>query len=233
MSAPIWAILVAAGAGRRLGEKLPKQYLPLAGRRMLEHSLARLLDEPAVAGVVAVLAPGDIEWPKLRIAARKPLLTASGGAERADSVCAGLEAVIAQAGAEAWALVHDAARPCLSAELLRDFIAKLRDDEVGGLLAVPARDTLKRARADGRAQETLEREGIWQAQTPQMFRAGALLQAYRAARASGRTPTDDASVMELAGRAPRLVRGSADNFKVTLPEDLRLAALILSGREKA
>ncbi len=230
MSLPVWAVLVAAGAGKRLGSALPKQYLPLAGRSMLEHSLSRLLDEPLIEGIIVVLAAGDEHWPKLKIQAGKTLLTAVGGAERADSVCAGLRTVIAQAGEDAWALVHDAARPCLDAELLRSFIEQIRDDPVGGLLAAPARDTLKRV-VEVRVRETLDRNVIWQAQTPQMFRAGELLAAYETALAAGEAPTDDASAMEAAGRSPRVVEGPADNIKVTAAADLPLAEFILKQRE--
>ncbi len=229
MSAPVWGVLVAAGGGRRFGGKKPKQYLKLAGRSMLEHSLSRLLEEPLISGVVVVLAAGDKQWPKLKIQARKPLVTEVGGAERADSVCAGLRAVIAQAGENAWALVQDAARPCLRADTLHTFIEQLREDSVGGLLAVPARDTLKRV-VEVRVRETLDRKVIWQAQTPQMFRAGELLAAYAAAITAGGAPTDDAAAMEAAGHSPRVVEGPADNIKITTAEDLPLAEFMLRQR---
>lgn len=229
MSQRIWAVLVAAGGGSRFGDATPKQYLPLAGRSMLEHSLGAFLSEDLIAGVVLVLAANDGRWPQLDIKSSKPLLHVIGGAERADSVCAGLRTVVAQADAEVWALVHDAARPCLQTHVLRKFIEQLRDDPVGGLLALPSHDTLKQMNDDGRVSATVNRDRIWYAQTPQMFRAGALLQAYEAAAKAGISPTDDAGAMEYVGLAPRVVRGQATNLKVTTREDMKLAEYILSG----
>lgn len=229
MSQRVWAVLVAAGGGRRFGAAIPKQYLPLAGRSMLEHSLARLLEEKLIAGVVVVLAANDNHWSRLQLRNEKPLLQVTGGRERADSVCAGLRTVITQASAQAWALVHDAARPCLRADVLHGFIEQLRDEAVGGLLAVPSRDTLKQVDGNERVSATVNRDRIWYAQTPQMFRAGALLQAYEAAAKADKLPTDDAAAMEHIGQAPRVIRGHADNLKVTTHEDLKLAEYILSG----
>ncbi len=231
MSRAIWAVVVAAGGGKRFGGATPKQYSPLAGRTVLEHSLNLLLEEALVDGLVVVLAADDTRWRQLKISSSKPLHTATGGVERAGSVCAGLRAVIAQAGAEVWALVHDAARPCLRADVLHRFVEQLHDDAVGGLLAAPARDTLKRV-VEVRVRETLDRKVIWQAQTPQMFRAGELLAAYEASLAAGAAPTDDAAAMEAAGHSPRIVEGPADNIKLTTAEDLPLAEFILRQREK-
>ncbi|MGH8529620.1 MAG: 2-C-methyl-D-erythritol 4-phosphate cytidylyltransferase [Nevskiales bacterium] len=232
MNEAVWAVLVAAGGGKRFGNATPKQYLPLAGRSMLEHSLGLLLNEDLIAGVVVVLAGNDGRWPQLGIKSGKPLLQVTGGAERADSVCAGLRAVVAQAGAEGWALVHDAARPCLRIDVLRKFIEQLRDDPVGGLLAVPSHDSLKQVNDQERVSATVNRDRIWYAQTPQMFRAGALLRAYEAAAKAGVSPTDDAGAMEYVGHAPRVVQGHATNLKVTTPEDLQLAEHILWGKSQ-
>lgn len=225
-----WAVVVAAGRGQRFGSALPKQYQPLFGRTVLEHSLAPFLRHNSIGGVVLVLAKDDFRGRAVAKSKSKPIRVVEGGMERAHSVCAGLKAVIEQAGSDAWALVHDAARPCLSDALLQRLLDELAVDAIGGLLALPARDTLKRA-FHGRVAETLDRSTIWQAQTPQMFRAGALLAAYEAALSAAELPTDEAAAMERAGQAPRLIEGSSDNLKITSPADLRLAEQILSERK--
>lgn len=231
----IWAIVVAGGRGQRFGGEMPKQYLGLRDRSVLEWSCLPFLQHPAVAGLVVVLPAGDDHGPALlrRLSADKQLLQVSGGAERAESVCAGLRAIIAEAGPDSWALVHDAARPCLHPDSLTTLINSLKTHAVGGLLAVPARDTLKRARIDSggvEVCETLDRREIWQAQTPQMFRAGVLLAAYESALAAGLVPTDEAAAVEQQGLVPQLIEGRPDNLKITTPADLRLADFLLQER---
>lgn len=216
-----WAVIPAAGVGARMAADRPKQYLPLAGRTLIEHTLACFLDHPALKGVVVSLAEDDPFWPALPCAHDPRVQRAPGGAERADSVLSALLQLSAQgAGEQDWVLVHDAARPNLARSDLDRLLTALADDAVGGLLAVPARDTLKRADADGRAQQTIDRSVVWQAYTPQMFRLGPLQRALADAMVAGVAVTDDASAMEWAGQFPRLVEGRADNIKVTRPEDL-------------
>ncbi|PVZ20742.1 MULTISPECIES: 2-C-methyl-D-erythritol 4-phosphate cytidylyltransferase [unclassified Pseudomonas] len=216
-----WAVIPAAGVGARMAADRPKQYLPLAGRTLIEHTLACFLDHPALKGVVVSLAEDDPFWPALPCAHDPRVQRAPGGAERADSVLSALLQLSAQgAGDQDWVLVHDAARPNLARSDLDHLLTALADDAVGGLLAVPARDTLKRADADGRAQQTIDRSVVWQAYTPQMFRLGPLQRALADAMVAGVAVTDDASAMEWAGQFPRLVEGRADNIKVTRPEDL-------------
>ncbi len=216
-----WAVIPAAGIGTRMQADRPKQYLPLAGRCILEHTLDCFLDHPGLKGLVVCLAAGDPYWPDLPSAHDSRILAVEGGGERADSVLNGLQA-LGRLGATAqdWVLVHDAARPNLARSDLDRLLGELAEDPVGGLLAVPARDTLKRSRPDGRVLETVDRSHIWQAFTPQMFRLGALREALGAALAGRAAITDEASAMELAGLAPSLVEGRADNLKVTRPEDL-------------
>lgn len=218
----------AAGSGARLGGPLPKQYLRLHGRSLLEWSLAPLLACRWIAGVVVVLAEGDRRFGKLEVARHPRIVTASGADTRAASVLAGLKAVPARPSAT-YVLVHDAARPCVqAADLLR-----LRDaasDRHGGLLATPAVDTLKRA-ARGRSITTLDRSEVWQAQTPQMFRLDLLRRALEDCSAQNLAVTDEASAMEAAGLRPRLVKASSGNLKVTYPEDLRLAEFWLALRK--
>ncbi|CAD5108302.1 2-C-methyl-D-erythritol 4-phosphate cytidylyltransferase [Zestomonas carbonaria] len=216
-----WAVIPAAGIGSRMRADRPKQYLELAGRTILEHTLGCFLDHPRLRRLVVSLAADDPWWPGLACAGDPRIERVAGGKERADSVLNAL-ARLAELGAgdDDWVLVHDAARPNLSAFDLDLLLAELADDPVGGLLAVPARDTLKRAGPDGRVRETVDRSVIWQAYTPQMFRFAALYRALSDALVAGVAITDEASALEWAGQAPRLVEGRADNLKITRPEDL-------------
>ncbi|MBA1201350.1 2-C-methyl-D-erythritol 4-phosphate cytidylyltransferase [Pseudomonas capeferrum] len=216
-----WAVIPAAGVGARMAADRPKQYLQLGSQTLIEHSLDCFLDHPALKGVVVSIAADDPYWPGLRCASNSHVLCATGGRERADSVLNALLLLHAQGAAQNdWVLVHDAARPNLARSDLDRLLAELADDPVGGLLAVPARDTLKRADKDGRVSATVDRSTIWQAFTPQMFRLGALHRALADSLVAGVTITDEASAMEWAGQAPRLIEGRSDNIKVTRPEDL-------------
>ncbi|HSC85214.1 MAG TPA: 2-C-methyl-D-erythritol 4-phosphate cytidylyltransferase [Pseudomonas sp.] len=216
-----WLVIPAAGIGSRMRADRPKQYLALAGQTILEHTLDCFLDHPQLKGLVLCLAADDPWWAALPAARDPRIQRVDGGSERADSVLNGLLRLLELGAAEEdWVLVHDAARPNLARSDLDQLLAELADDPVGGLLAVPARDTLKRARADGRVAETVDRSVIWQAYTPQMFRFAALHQALADALVAGVAITDEASALEWAGQAPRLVEGRADNLKVTRPEDL-------------
>ncbi|HXU92456.1 MAG TPA: 2-C-methyl-D-erythritol 4-phosphate cytidylyltransferase [Gallionella sp.] len=217
------ALVPAAGFGARMGHELPKQYLPLAGKPMIAHALETLCACPDLSTVFVVLAPDDTlfhgyDWShcgeKLQ-----PLYC--GGSTRAESVANGLLA--SELEPDDWVLVHDAARPCLTQAHLSKLIVELRDDAVGGILAVPMADTLKRADANHRIAYTEPREGLWQAQTPQMFRSGLLAQALQQCR----TVTDEASAIEALGLQPKLVASESTNFKVTYPQDLLLAELLL------
>ena len=223
----IFALVPAAGCGSRMGSELPKQYLQLAGQPMIYHALLTLCASLDVKTVFVVLAPDDVYWHgydwSLFGDKLQPLFC--GGATRAESVLNGLMA--AELELDDWLLVHDAARPCLSPEQLARLIDELREDEVGGILAVPVADTLKRVDAECRIVHTENREGVWQAQTPQMFRTGLLLQALRTAP----NVTDDASAVEALGFHPKLVTSSASNFKVTYPQDIELAELLLAKRK--
>lgn len=218
---PFWVVIPAAGIGSRMRADRPKQYLQLAGRALIEHTLSCFLDHPRLRGLVVCLAPDDPWWPTLECARNERIARCTGGAERADSVLAGLLHLQSLgASGDDWVLVHDAARPNLARSDLDLLLAELADDKVGGLLAVPARDTLKRVGADGRVAQTLDRSEVWQAYTPQMFRTATLQRTLADALVAGVTVTDESSAMEWAGLAPRLIEGRADNLKVTRPEDL-------------
>ena len=224
-----WALIPAAGIGKRMGSDTPKQYLALLGRPVIAHSIERLGNHPRMAGIIVVLRSGDPFWPHVELQCRVPVWTAIGGVQRCDSVLHGLRELSEHAASDDWVLVHDAARPCLRDREVDRLIEELGDDPVGGLLAVPVSDTLKRADHRQRVLETVQRRGLWCAQTPQMFRMGALLPALQEAIQRGGEVTDEAAAMEYAGAQPRLVVGDLRNIKVTHPEDLSLAALYLRG----
>jgi 2-C-methyl-D-erythritol 4-phosphate cytidylyltransferase len=225
MAARCVGLIPAAGQGARLGGETPKQYLELAGRPMLAHAAAALLAHPAVDLAFVVLAPDDERWATHDWGAFGDRLAPlwCGGATRRDSVLNGLIAMANVVDPEDWVLVHDAARPCLARDDLGRLIESVRDDEVGGVLAIPLADTLKRADGADRVAATEPRAGLWLAQTPQMFRHGTLL---RAIGGAGQV-TDEASAVEALGLRPRLVSGSARNIKVTFAGDAAIAAQLL------
>jgi 2-C-methyl-D-erythritol 4-phosphate cytidylyltransferase len=227
-----WGVVPAAGTGRRMGAAIPKQYLPLRGRIVLDWTLDRLCSHTRLDAVVVVLAPEDRLWLKSPFFAHPKICIAQGGQERAHSVLNGLTRLSDRANEEDWVLIHDAARPCLRHSDVDRLIHELHEHPVGGLLGVPVRDTVKRAAADGAVTATLDRGGLWRAFTPQMFRLGELTQALRTAIDSGIPLTDDASAIERRGRHPLLVEGHADNIKVTTPEDLASAAFFLCEQER-
>jgi 2-C-methyl-D-erythritol 4-phosphate cytidylyltransferase len=219
-----WVVMPAAGIGRRFGAERPKQYAALCGRTVIEWALAPFLADRRCAGVMVALAAQDPYWGAVAPAG---VQTTLGGAERSHSVRNALTALAGQAEATAWVLVHDAARPCLAAAELDRMIETLAEHPLGGLLATPAADTLKRADAAGCIEHTIDRTGLWRALTPQMFRYGMLCAALDRAHAAGRTPTDEAQAIEWCGERPQLVAGSAANLKITSAADLTLAAAVL------
>lgn len=224
---PSWCVVPAAGRGTRVGGDRPKQYLPLAGQPLILHTLQRLAAHPMVAGLLVVLDRDDALWPGWTSLCGKPLLTATGGLARCDSVRAGLEALPASVAADDFVLVHDAARPCVRALDVSRLVEEASRTD-GGLLAAPLRDTLKAADLRGRSERTVPRERYWRALTPQLFRRGQLAAALAAAAAAGVEASDEAMAMELAGYAPLLVEGAEDNLKVTTPADFGLAEFLLA-----
>ncbi len=227
------ALIPAAGSGSRIGEAVPKQYLSIAGKPMIYHALHALHHASRITRVCVVLAPDDVDWERYdwRQFDDKLTVLRCGGATRAESVTNGLRSLLISGEIldQDWVLVHDAARPGLCVALIERLLDQLTDDKVGGLLAIPLADTLKRAGRDHRVACTEPREGLWQAQTPQMFRAGMLLEALQSAPDN---ITDDASAIEAIGYAPKLVLGDAYNFKVTYPQDMALATSVLREKNK-
>jgi 2-C-methyl-D-erythritol 4-phosphate cytidylyltransferase len=225
-----WAVVPAAGTGSRMGADVPKQYLQLAGATVLEHSVKALLACDRIEGVVVALHPADEHGQALAVLADERVRTVAGAQERSGSVLAGLHGLSAWAASGDWVLVHDAARPCLRAADIERLIDEVISSGVGGILAEPVVDTVKQAGNDRRVVATLDRSTLWRAQTPQMFRLGELRAALEEAARRGAPVTDEASAMELAGRPVQLVPGSRDNLKVTVAEDLALAAWYLAQR---
>jgi 2-C-methyl-D-erythritol 4-phosphate cytidylyltransferase / 2-C-methyl-D-erythritol 2,4-cyclodiphosphate synthase len=224
-----WAVVPAAGAGRRFGGGQPKQYARIAGRTLLEWSLQPFIDDVRCRAILVAVAADDPEWPRLPVP-RDKVETAPGGAERSDSVRSALAMLAPRARADDWVLVHDAVRPCLPRVDLDRLISQLALHPVGGLLAVPVADTLKSA-MPGEGSTTVDRAGLWRALTPQMFRFGPLSRALDAAAAQGRVPTDEAQAIEWAGGTPVLVAGSAMNVKVTTADDLAVVRASLAGEQ--
>jgi 2-C-methyl-D-erythritol 4-phosphate cytidylyltransferase len=225
--ARLWCVVPAAGRSTRVGGDVPKQYLPLAGRPLLLHTLDRLAAHPRIAGIVVVLAAHDRHWPGLNELNGKPVRVAPGGGERADSVLAGLLELRESAATEEFVLVHDAARPCVSAEDISRLL-ELGVPAGGALLAAPLRDTLKRAGTDQRVIETQSRDSRWRALTPQLFRYGELVAALQSSCDAGTIVTDEAMAMERAGHRPLLIEGAESNIKVTTRADFALAEFLLA-----
>ncbi len=228
-----WAVIPAAGVGKRMGSDRPKQYLSLAGKTVLEHSLDRLLDCPEISGAVVSISAGDEFWRDLDYQHKKTVLLADGGKERSYSVLSALKVLSQTADDNDWVLVHDAARPCVRQEDIHKLIHSCKDHSVGGILAVPVKDTIKESTgSEGvdlpesclpEIRETVDRSKLWHAQTPQMFRLGYLRDALSKALNAGAEITDEASAVERQGCQPLLVEGHADNIKITRQEDVNLA----------
>ena len=243
-----WLVMPAAGVGRRFGQSIPKQYADLHGRTVMEWSLAPFLYDSRCLGVVVVLGETDPHWPA--VAARLPamtgehplgevtaqtaslprVVTALGGKDRSDSVRNGLDALSDRAGPDDWVLVHDAARPCVLRQDVDKLLDRVRSHRIGGLLATPAADTLKRAGDHKDVLQTVDRANLWRALTPQMFRYRALCDALDEAQEHSRSPTDEAQALEWVGERPLIVEGSTTNIKITSADDLVIAVALLAAQ---
>ena len=224
-----FAVVPAAGVGKRVGGNIPKQYLPIHGKSILEHTLTELLLVDRLEKIIVPVGAEDNHWQDLLVFSSSRIMVTQGGGERVDSVLAGLNACV-DADNNDWVLVHDVARPCVQAGSINQLIDTLQDHPVGGLLAVPATDTMKQA-AGNDVLKTVDRSRLWHAQTPQMFPLSLLKESIEKGLAAGADITDEASAIELQGLQPRLVEGLRSNIKVTRPEDLALAAYYLENKE--
>jgi 2-C-methyl-D-erythritol 4-phosphate cytidylyltransferase len=225
-----WALITAAGRGDRFGADLPKQYLELCGKAVIEHSLECFCTYEKITGLVVVIDGQDEHGKRLLRAVSthgKRLIVAEGGVERAQSVLNGLCELAKIAAPQDWVLVHDAARPCLRHADIDSLINALADHPVGGLLGVPVSDTVKRVGKACEVLETVNRDELWRAQTPQMFRIGALIAALNLAMERNINVTDEAAAMALTGAVPLMVESHADNIKITYLSDLALAEFYL------
>lgn len=221
------AIVPAAGVGSRMQADRPKQYLTIHGKTVLEHTVEKLLSHPLITRVIVAISEGDPYYPTLALSQRQDVITVAGGKERADSVLSGLN-YVCEHQLSTWVMVHDAARPCVSLTDIDQLIAQSLHHGCGAILAAPVRDTMKRANAQQSIEHTVEREALWHALTPQMFKTEQLTHALTSALSEGVAITDEASALEWLGESPALVKGSADNIKITQPEDLALAEFYLT-----
>ena len=227
----VWAVVPAAGSGRRFRSDIPKQYFALGTRPVIAHVIAKLAAVRGVAGIVAAVAPADPWWEETARSFDTPVVRVDGGAERRDSVMNALDYLGTVASADDPVLVHDAVRPCVTVADIERVVAASRRHQHGAVLGAPVADTLKRAGARGTIAETVDRSGLWRAFTPQVFPLGRLRTALRSAIADGFMVTDEAQAMERAGACPALVEGSPGNIKITRPQDLALAGAWLGAQE--
>jgi 2-C-methyl-D-erythritol 4-phosphate cytidylyltransferase len=226
----VFALVLAAGQGTRIGDAVPKQYIPIAGKPMMFHSIEALAAVARIERLFVVLAPLDRHWGEHDWSALPEKIEAAfcGGSHRAESVLNTLKHLESRIAKDDWVLVHDAARPCIVTELVEQFLDEIGEDQVGGLLSMPLADTLKRAEEHQRVEATVSRAGLWRAQTPQMFRYEAL----RRGLEKNPKATDESEAVESLGYAPRLVEGENSNIKVTFAEDIQIAELILEHRDR-
>jgi len=227
LPASYFALIPAAGVGARMAAGSPKQYLPVAGKPMLRHALDAFSSNGSIAHTYVVVSHDDGQIDAVLPPSGVTALR-HGGATRMETILNALRALAGTIADDDWVLVHDAARPGLTAALIARLIDTVGDDAVGGLLALPVVDTVKRSGAGGRVGATVSRDGLWLAQTPQMFRYRLLLRALEAAESTPALITDDASAVEALGFSPRLVEGHPRNLKVTLPADIRIAEMYLA-----
>lgn len=227
-----WAVVPAAGVGRRMNVDIPKQYLEIKGKPLIEHTIERLLDFSCLEKIVVVLDSEDEYHQSIELLRNPRIQLAEGGDERYHSVLNGLRVLLDMADPNDWVLVHDVARPCIRRADLEWLVNQLHNHPVGGLLGSPVTDTIKRAGADGVISETVDRQGLWHALTPQMFRLGMLHDAMVKAITDKMPVTDEASAIEYSGKQPVMVEGHADNIKVTRGTDLALASLYIEQQSK-
>ncbi|WP_299876148.1 2-C-methyl-D-erythritol 4-phosphate cytidylyltransferase [uncultured Cocleimonas sp.] len=232
----VWVVIPAAGVGSRMEAEKPKQYLKIADRTIIEHTLACFINHPQVAGIIVALSSDDPYWKQLNIKQNKtPIFTVEGGKDRSDSVEQALVylRMVERIDDDSWVMVHDAARPCVS-QLDIDALLEIRSGEsVGAILATPVRDTMKRSFPDQfRISHTESRENLWHALTPQLFKLGPLMKALEFCKTKSIAVTDEASAFEALGEHPELVKGGHENIKVTYPSDIQYASFLLKNKQK-
>jgi len=236
-----WAVIPAAGVGKRMQSATPKQYLPLLGRSILYHSVSLFIQHPKIDGVAIAVSEGDEYWPEVKqqldtlqkeLGSNKTILIAPGGKERSDSVYSALNCLTDSLTNNDWVLVHDAARPCLILDDIDKLISQLSDQTIGGLLGLPMADTVKFCNSQQNVEKTVDRSHLWRALTPQMFRFGQLFVALKHAQENNLPITDESSALELLGYKPVMIEGHNENIKITHPDDLALAEKFLLKDQK-
>jgi 2-C-methyl-D-erythritol 4-phosphate cytidylyltransferase len=220
-NARYWVVIPAAGVGKRMGVDKPKQYISVNDKTIIEHTINCFINREEIEAVVVVISKEDEYWPDMSIAKHDKVITAPGGVERYHSVANGLQVLQDKAEENDWILVHDAARPCLNQSAIDRLMIELRSHEVGGILALPCRDTMKRSNESGEIIDTVERESLWHAQTPQMFKYSKLSAAIEKTLSDDIVVTDEAMAMELSGYKPMLIQGHQENIKITHKDDLQ------------
>lgn len=220
-NARYWVVIPAAGVGKRMGVDKPKQYIQVSDKTILEHTIDCFIDREEIEKIVVAISNTDEYWPELEISKHEKVITAPGGAERYQSVFNGLKELEGKSDKNDWVLVHDAARPCLSQSAIDRLMIELRENEVGGILAMPCRDTMKRSNESNEITDTVERESLWHAQTPQMFKYEKLYSAINDVIEKDLIVTDEAMAIELSGFKPLLVEGHLENIKITHKDDLK------------
>ncbi len=223
-----WVVIPAAGVGKRMGIDKPKQYISVNNKTILEHTINCFIDREEIEAVVVAISKADEYWPDLAISKHEKIITAPGGVERYQSVFNGMDTLKNKANNDDWILVHDAARPCLNQSAIDRLMIELRTHDAGGILAMPCRDTMKRANEAGEIIDTVERESLWHAQTPQMFKFGKLYSAIEKILNEDIVVTDEAMAMEISGYKPLLVQGHQENIKVTHKDDIKYLELYLT-----
>ncbi len=219
-SSKYWVVIPAAGVGSRMGVDKPKQYISINNKMIIEHTIECFIHREEIEKIIVAISKEDVFWPTLSISKHDKVVTAPGGEERYQSVLNSLQVLTGKADNNDWVMVHDAARPCLNQSAIDRLIIELRTHDVGGILAMPCRDTMKRANDTGEIDKTVERESLWHAQTPQMFKYGKLLSAIEDALKNKIVVTDESMAMERLGYKPLLVHGHQENMKLTHKDDL-------------
>ena len=222
-----WVIIPAAGTGQRMGGDTPKQYVSVCGKTVIEHTINNFIDRKEIESICVSISKSDKYWSTLPISKNKKIITTVGGSERYQSVYNGLSAIKDEADNDDWVLVHDAVRPCLTKSVIDRLITEISSDVVGGILALPCTETMKRINDRNQIEETVNRESIWRAQTPQMFKYGKLFSAIKKVIDENIFITDEAMAMEFSNYKPVVILGDENNIKITHKIDLKQLELFL------
>ena len=222
-----WVVIPAAGIGKRMGDDIPKQYISVCGKTVIEHTIDNFISRNEIENICISISESDNYWPTLPISKNEKIITTIGGSERYESVYNGLRAIQDKATEDDWVLVHDAVRPCLKKSIIDRLITDISSHDVGGILALPCSETMKRVNNSNEVEETINRQTAWRAQTPQMFKYKKLLLAIEKVINEDIFITDEAMAMELSNHKPIVILGDENNIKITHKTDLKYLELFL------